>query len=519
MKPPALDFNEAFLHALDLMENTQRSLFVTGKAGTGKSTLLQHFCANTKKAPVVLAPTGVAALNVKGETIHHFFRFSIDVTVQKIREKKIRPRNPKLYKKLKTIVIDEASMLRADLLDCVDAALRLYGPDAARPFGGVQMIFVGDLYQLPPVVAGEEKEIFARYYRTPYFFSAHALEGVELEIVELEKAYRQKDQGFIDLLNRIRNNSVDDGDIARLNERFSQHPVPDHEAFSIHLTATNRRADEINEARLAALKGKTHTATARIEGDFGKEYYPTAVTLKFKAGAQIMLVNNNRDGRWINGTLGVIKALRKDEEGESYLEVTLREGQESVAVYPFTWEVYRFTLQDGAVVSEAIGTFTQLPVRLAWAVTIHKSQGKTFERVVVDLDRGAFATGQTYVALSRCTSFDGIVLKTRIEKHHIRTDYRIFDFLTGYRYRQSEAALPLERKVALIEKAIVEKARLSLTYLKANDTKSDRVVIPLSVGTQSYEGKQFHGMKAFCTKAQEERMFRVDRILKMEKVE
>jgi len=440
------------------------------------------------------------------------------VTVQKIREKKIRPRNPKLYKKLRSIVVDEVSMLRADLLDCMDAALRLYGPDAARPFGGVQMIFVGDLYQLPPVVTSEEKEIFSRHYKTPYFFSAHALEGMDLEIVELEKVYRQKDQTFVALLNRIRNNSVDEDDIARLNERFDPKPAPHDKAFSIHLTPTNRRADEINEARLAALKGKTHTVAAEISGDFGKEYYPTSAELKFKAGAQIMLVNNDRDGRWVNGTIGVIKALKKDEDGASYLEVILQEGDEPMAVYPFTWELYRFKLEDGVIVSEAIGAFRQFPCRLAWAVTIHKSQGKTFEKVVIDFDRGTFTAGQVYVALSRCTSFEGIVLKTRVKKHHIRTDYRIFDFLTGYHYRRSEMTLPLESKIALIKNAIDERAKLNLTYLKANDTKSERVVIPLSVGPETYMGRTFPGMKAFCTKTQEERMFRVDRILRIQRV-
>lgn len=518
MSAPALDFNDGFRRALHFMEETDKCLFVTGKAGTGKSTLLEHFRATTKKNPVVLAPTGVAALNVKGVTIHHFFRFSVDVTAQKIRERKVRPHDRKLYKKLKTIVIDEASMLRADLVDCIDAFLRLYGPRPGSPFGGVQMIFIGDLYQLPPVVTGEERSIFAGYYRTPYFFSAHALEDVELEIVELEKVYRQKDRAFVELLNRIRNNTVSDEDIARLNERFDPRHTPDDGAFSVHLTTTNARADEINAVRLAALKGRTHTARAEIEGEFGREYFPTAVELRFKIGAQIMLVNNDRGGRWVNGTIGVIKALKRDEEDRPYLEVGLRDGADPVEVYPFTWEVYRFKLQESAIVAEPVGTFTQFPFRLAWAVTIHKSQGKTFDKVVIDLGRGAFATGQTYVALSRCTSFEGITLTTRIKKHHIRTDPRIVAFLTAHRYRESERALPLERKIELISQAINDKARLSLTYLKADDTKSERIVVPLSVGTEAYGGKTFPGMKAFCTERQEERMFRVDRILRIERL-
>lgn len=517
MKTANLDLNDHFRHALRLMEETDRSLFVTGKAGTGKSTLLAHFCANTRKKPVVLAPTGVAALNVKGQTIHKFFHFYIDVTPEKIRKKQTKPKNPKLYKKLKTIIIDEVSMVRADLLDCIDVFLRMYGPDATRPFGGVQMIFVGDLYQLPPVVSGPEKEIFTTYYKTPYFFSAHALREAEPEIIELEKVYRQKDHVFVDLLNRIRNNSVEDADIDHLNRRFQPDYAPREGEFYISLTATNQKADEINEAHLHALKGKLHGSTARISGDFGKEYYPTATELNFKIGAQIMMVSNDSERRWVNGSIGVVEALKKDEEGETFLEVRLQDDDEKVTVYPFTWEVYRFALEGGMLVSEPVGTFTQLPFRLAWAVTIHKSQGKTFDRVIIDIGRGTFAAGQMYVALSRCTSFEGIVLKTRIQKSHIRTDFRIFDFLTGHRYRKSEAELSLDGKMALIAQAIKEKAKLSMTYLKANDTKSERVVIPLTVGRETYQGKEYPGMKAFCTKRKEERMFRVDRILKMEK--
>lgn len=513
-----IEMNDRFRQALTLMEETDRSLFVTGKAGTGKSTLLSYFCASTKKKPVVLAPTGVAALNVKGQTIHKFFHFYIDVTPEKIRTKKTKPRNPKLYKKLKTIIIDEVSMVRADLLDCVDVFLRMYGPDAAKPFGGVQMIFVGDLYQLPPVVSGPEKEIFTTHYKTPYFFSAHCLSKFDLEIVELEKVYRQKDQDFVDLLNRIRNNSVEEADIEHLNKRFQPDHAPRGKEFYISLTTNNQKADEINEQHLAALKGKLHGSSAVIKGDFGKEYYPTATDLKFKVGAQVMMVSNDQERRWVNGSIGVIEAMKKDEDDETYLEVRLQDDKELVTVTPFTWEVYRFALEGGMIVSEPVGTFTQFPFRLAWAVTIHKSQGKTFDRVVIDLDRGTFVAGQMYVALSRCTSFEGIVLKTQIRKNHIRTDFRIFDFLTGYQYRKSEAELSLDGKMELIRKAIKEKARLSMTYLKANDTKSERTVIPITVGTASYQGKEYPGMKAFCTKAGEERMFRVDRILKVERV-
>jgi ATP-dependent DNA helicase PIF1 len=506
-----IEINEQFRHALDVMETSNRSIFVTGKAGTGKSTLLAHFCRNTTKRPVILAPTGVAALNVRGQTIHSFFNFYVDVTPQKIRTHKIKPRTPKLFKSLQTIIIDEVSMVRADLLDCVDVFLQEYGPQRGRRFGGVQMIFVGDLYQLPPVVTSGEREIFTTVYKSPFFFSAPAIEEMNLEIIELEKVYRQKDAGFIALLNKIRNNSVEDDDIAELNRRVVRAGVPPQSALAIHLTTTNQKADEINAACLAGLKAKQHRALAEIEGEFSAEYYPTATDLTFKVGAQVMMLNNDSKGRWVNGSIGVIKAVKEDDEGEKFVRVALEEG--CVDVYPYAWSVYRTRIEDGQLVSEPVGTFTQFPFRLAWAITIHKSQGKTFDSVSIDLGRGTFAAGQAYVAFSRCTSFEGIVLQQPVTKGNIRADWRIYAFLTARHYKASEAAMPCEDKVALITQAIRDKRQLEIVYLKANDTKSKRIVRPLSVGTETYRDKEFTGMQAFCMLRHEERMFRVDRIL------
>jgi len=516
------EFNERFREALDLMENTDKSVVITGKAGTGKSTLLTWFCRNTKKRMVVLAPTGVAALNVRGQTIHSFFNFYVDVTPDKVRRKKTKPKDEKLYRKLKTIVIDEISMVRADLLDCIDAFLRLYGPDPSRPFGGVQMIFVGDLYQLPPVVTSREQAIFRTHYKTPYFFSAHAMAEVELEIIELEKVYRQKDYDFIELLNRIRNNSVDRKDIDRLNGRVGVTGAKGggkNGEMDITLTTTNAAADEINAAHLAALKGRTRRSMAIVESSFGEEYYPTAVDLRYKTGAQIMMLNNDSEKRWVNGSIGVITSVNEDEEEGEYLRVRLQGERGEVKVYPYTWEVYRFALDGENIVSEPVGTFTQYPFRLAWAITIHKSQGKTFDRVVIDIGRGAFATGQMYVALSRCTSFAGVTLKKPVRAHDIRTDYRIFSFLTGHQYEKSAREMSTEEKTAFIKRAIREKAPLEITYLKANDTKSTRKVLPLKVGRETYKGIEYEGMKAFCALRQEERMFRIDRILKLARAE
>lgn len=510
-----IEINDCFQNALQLMGETNRSLFITGKAGTGKSTLLAHFCRNTDKKPVVLAPTGVAALNVKGQTIHSFFNFYVDVTPQKIRDKKSKPRNPKLYKKLRTIIIDEVSMVRADLLDCIDVFLRMYGPHAMQAFGGVQMIFIGDLYQLPPVVSSVEREIFSTFYKTPYFFSAQALEDFPFEIVELEKVYRQKDQKFVNLLNKIRNNSVEDADLKLLNSRYGKADAPATDGYSITLTTTNQRADEINETHLAALKGRAHHAAAEVKGDFTKEYFPTAPELNYKIGAQIMMLNNESAKQWVNGSIGVIEAFGKDEEGKPYLSVQLQDQIGTVQVYPFTWEVYRFGVEGEAIVSEAVGTFTQYPFRLAWAITIHKSQGKTFEHVTIDIGRGTFAAGQIYVALSRCTSFKGVVLKTPIGKQNIRADFRIFAFLYGQQER--ETTLPKSEKISLIESAILKKALVDIVYLKGNDTTTERTVRPLTLGNETYKGKDFMGMKAFCTLRQEERMFSVDRILKIKR--
>ncbi|MDX2095131.1 MAG: DEAD/DEAH box helicase [Alphaproteobacteria bacterium] len=435
LKPASrVELNDRFRDALQRMEYSDRSLFITGRAGTGKSTLLSHFCARTGKHPVVLAPTGVAALNVRGQTIHKFFHFYTDVTPDKIRRHKIRPRNPKLYKKLNTIIIDEISMVRADLLDCIDVFLRLYGPDETRPFGGVQMIFVGDLYQLPPVVSRESEAIFREHYETPYFFSAHCLREADFSIIELDRIYRQKEQDFVELLNRIRTDSATDTDLAYLNRRFLPSHEPDTARFFITLTTTNAKADEINASHLAALPGRVHTSHAVISGDFGREYYPTAPELHFKIGAQIMLTNNDAAGRWVNGSLGVITAIRRDEQERAYVEVKLDDEETRVQVYPHAWEVFRYAIEGGQLDAQPAGTFTQLPFRLAWAVTIHKSQGKTFDHVMIDVDRGTFAAGQMYVALSRCTTFEGMVLKTRIAAHHIRTDARIVDFLAAHPY-------------------------------------------------------------------------------------
>ena len=513
---PNIEINPEFARALERIGSGRGNLFITGKAGTGKSTLLEYYRDTASQTPVILAPTGVAALNVGGETVHRFFGFGIDVTPEKVRNSRRKPRHPGIYKKLRTVIIDEASMLRADLLDCVDMFLRKHGPRASAPFGGVQMVFVGDLYQLPPVVTGGEREIFRSVYETPYFFSAHALAESDLEIIELTKVYRQEDAEFVALLNSVRNNSVNEAGVAHLNARVDTAFEPPDGVFFISLTTTNRNADRINGNRLASLPGRGCLSLAEISGDFGREHYPTATELAFKTGAQVMMLNNDSVGRWVNGSLGVIESVAAWEEGRQAVRIRLRGEGTAVDVEPHTWEVIRFVVEAGEISSESVGRFTQLPFRLAWAVTIHKSQGKTFDNVVIDLERGAFAAGQTYVALSRCTSFEGIVLRRPVKRSSIRADWRIQKFLTGYRYREAEQVMPASEKAALIQRAIEDGAEVEMTYLKADDTLSERRVLPLSVGRRSYGGKSFLGMRAFGRMRGEERTFRIDRILALD---
>jgi ATP-dependent exoDNAse (exonuclease V) alpha subunit len=516
---PALDINPEFRRALDIMESSGRHLFVTGKAGTGKSTLLEYFRGNTRKRVAVLAPTGVAALNVRGQTIHSFCRFKPDITLDKV--KKISGKGGAIYKNLDAVIIDEISMVRADLLDCVERFLRLNGPHPQKKFGGLQMIFIGDLYQLPPVLTSAERAVFASQYDSPYFFSSHVFNDpdFDMEFVELEKIYRQTEEDFIHLLNSIRNRSVTEEDIARLNRRCDAGFVPPEEDFYIHLTTTNDLAYRRNREKLAQLPGRTHRYPGFLEGEFDKSHLPTDELLELKRGAQVMMVNNDANGRWVNGSLGRIAGVARTPDGPDFLRVELQDGCK-VDVAPFTWELFKldFDARAGKLVSETVGSFTQYPLRLAWAVTIHKSQGKTFNKVVIDIGRGTFAHGQVYVALSRCTNFAGIVLKKEIRKPHIRMDWRVIKFLTRYQYHKADERLSYQDKLALIREAIRTGRDLEIVYLKPDDTKTRRRIRPESVAPMEYMGKRFEGVRAYCFKRGEERHFRIDRMLEVDSV-
>lgn len=515
VKKRRVELNEQFQKALELLENTSKNVFITGKAGTGKSTLLTYFRDTTKKKIVVLAPTGVAAINVRGQTIHSFFKFKPHITFETVKKEKIKDER-NIYKKLDAIVIDEISMVRSDLLDCVDKFLRLNGKNADSPFGGVQMIFIGDLYQLPPVVKGDEREIFKTHYTSQYFFDAHVFENFPVELIELEKIYRQKDQAFIDLLNAVRNNSANELHFALLNKRHDPDFEPAGKELYIYLTTTNQLAREINQYKLSLVKKKLHVYEGQISGDFDTSALPTQVELAVKTGSQIMLLNNDSAGRWVNGSIGKIIDIEQDEEDKDILIVELADG-EIVYVEQFTWELFRFSYNDEkcSLVSETVGTFTQYPLTLAWAVTIHKSQGKTFDKVIIDIGNGTFAHGQMYVALSRCTSLSGLVLKKPIQKKHIFMDWRVVKFLTKYQYAISEAALSLDQKIAIINKAIAANKKLDIIYLKANDEKSKRRIDPYTVEEMEFKGKPFLGISCYDSLRQSDRVFRVDRILEM----
>ena len=525
-REPTIEINPGFRRALDIMEGTNRHVFITGKAGTGKSTLLELFRAQTPKRIAVLAPTGVAALNVRGQTIHSFFGFKPDVTPDGVRKLPKAKGRDAVYKNLDAIVIDEVSMVRADLMDCVEKFLRLNGPRPKDWFGGLQMIFIGDLYQLPPVVTGHERGLFGGgrggggngRYESPYFFSAQIFGELtfDLDFVELEKVYRQTDAEFIDLLNAIRNRSIDDERIERLNSRCRPDFFPPDGEFYITLTSTNDLAAVRNREKLAALPGRARSYAGMTEGEFDRSSLPTEESLELKPGAQVMLLTNDRHGRWVNGTIGRVDRIVKVAGGDDIIAVDIPEAGR-VEISPNTWELYhfRYDAQADRIESEAVGSFTQYPLRLAWAVTIHKSQGKTFDRVVIDIGRGAFAHGQVYVALSRCTSFEGIILMTPIFKKHILMDWRIVRFLTRFQYKKAEDALPTGDRRALVLEAIRSGGELEIVYLKPDDTKSRRRIRPEAVEMMEYRGRTFEGVRAYCHKRGALRHFRLDRMLEI----
>jgi ATP-dependent exoDNAse (exonuclease V) alpha subunit len=422
LKTP-LELNPDFRHVLKVLEYTNNSMFITGKAGTGKSTLLQLFRKTTKKKVITCAPTGIAALNIKGQTIHSLFGFPPRL----IQAKDIRKSpNRKWFKKIDVLIIDEISMVRADLMDAIDRSLRL-NRECPEPFGGVQLIMIGDLFQLPPVIATEEEQgLFELAYDSPYFFSAHVLRNYEYELFELRKVYRQENRHFLRLLEAIRLNQFDYEDLEDLNTRYD--PNFTQTGTYVTLSPRNAKVDSINKKELDSIAEPEFTFRATISGEFDPKLFPTEAVLHLKKGAQVMFLKNDANGNYVNGTIGKVVEITQDDIRVS---ITENGSQTEIDVYPSEWEIIRYRPNPNNpedIEAEVIGIFEQYPLKLAWAVTIHKSQGKTFDRVIIDMDRGAFEFGQTYVALSRCRTLEGIVLKKEIQPRDILLDERVVDF-------------------------------------------------------------------------------------------
>lgn len=408
-----------FQQAFNLLENTETNVFLTGKAGTGKSTFLKYFRENTSKKIAVVAPTGIAALNVGAQTIHSFFRLKpsfVDV-------KALKPTRSKVLKELELLIIDEISMVRADIFDGIDHTLKLVRKNN-KPFGGVQVCVIGDLFQLPPVVSREEKEFFAQYYPSPFFFCTKAYTEANFKPLQFNTIHRQNDGAFIQILNAIRAGTCGAIELEALNSRLTPKASP--APGTLVLTTTNALAEDINATKLAGLIGKTRAYQGTLSGDFGMKggRLPAPEELILKVGAQVMFVKNDSEGRWVNGTIGMIEAL-----GNEMISVSV--GDVVHEVEPEKWKTigYEFSEEKGEIAEKTFGTYAQFPLTLAWAITIHKSQGKTLERVIIDLGTGAFAAGQLYVALSRCKSLAGIALKQPITHADIRCDGEVVEFM------------------------------------------------------------------------------------------
>lgn len=436
--------NKEFQDALQLITHTRQSVFLTGKAGTGKSTFLKYICVHTKKKHVVLAPTGIAAINAEGVTLHSFFKLPFrpilpddpDLSLKNGRIFdffKYTKKQRKLIEEVELIIIDEISMVRADIIDCVDRILRVFSSNMRLPFGGKQLLFVGDVFQLEPVVPSDQKEILNLFYPTPFFFSARVFKEINLVPIELQKVYRQTDPVFINVLDRIRSNAARKQDLDILNARYFPNFSPRNEDMYITLATRRDQVDYINERKLRELPGEEFISHGKIEGDFPESSLPTQLNLSIKEQAQVIFIDNDYERRWVNGTIGMVSGI--DENGNVY--VLLEDGREYL-VEPTSWRNYKYKYneKDKKVEEEIVGTFEQLPIRLAWAITVHKSQGLTFSRVVVDLTGGVFAGGQTYVALSRCTSLEGLVLKSRISPHDIFIRKEIVQFSQMFNDKQ-----------------------------------------------------------------------------------
>lgn len=442
---------------LDLLEKTNQSLFLTGKAGTGKSTLLRYIARHTHKRHVILASTGIAALNVGGQTIHSFFKLPLrpllpddpDLSTAKnqvYEAFRYTKEHKALLRSLDLIIIDEISMVRADIIDAIDKLLRVYTGRSSTAFGGVQMLFVGDLFQLEPVVKADEKSILDRYYKSHFFFGAQVFRAHELVTIELQKVYRQADAHFVGILDRVRSGVVTHPDIWDINARVNADYVAPEGELVVTLGTRRSQVTYINEKRLEQLLTSAFTFEGVVDGDFPDSTLPTERELTLKEGAQVMFLANDREKRWANGTIGIIDSIDAEERK---IYIRLENGQVHT-VDPYIWEHKRYTYdeEERRIRTETLGQFIQFPLRLAWAITIHKSQGLTFDRVIIDFGERVFAGGQAYVALSRCRSLEGMVLRTPMNMRDIIVRHEVQRFYMQANNPEAIAS-SLERAKAL----------------------------------------------------------------------
>lgn len=426
--------------ALQIIQFTRRSLFLTGKAGTGKSTFMRHIAATIKKKHIILAPTGIAAISAGGSTLHSFFKLPFHpllpndkrYSTRNIRDTlKYNGEKNKLLREVELIIIDEISMVRADIIDFIDKVLRIYNRNMREPFGGKQLLLVGDIYQLEPVIKEEERQLLRPFYPSNFFFDAQVFREMQLIAVELTKVYRQRDAQFIALLDHIRTSHVSDSDLRLLNAQVNAEIGAEAGRLSITLSGRRDTVDYINEKQLNTLPDQPTIFYGHIEGEFPESSLPTPMELEVKTGAQVLFIKNDKERRWVNGTLGTIIGFGNEEDGIIYVRT---EDGRDFDVQREIWSNVRYTFneKEQKIEEEEIGSYQQFPLRLAWAITVHKSQGLTFNNVKIDFTGGVFAGGQTYVALSRCTSLQGISLQEPIRRENIFVRTEVTNFARNY---------------------------------------------------------------------------------------
>lgn len=432
--------NPELQNALQIIQYTRRSLFLTGKAGTGKSTFLRYIAAHTKKKHIILAPTGIAAINAGGSTLHSFFKIPFHpllpndskFSVRNIRNTlKYNSEKIKIIREVELIIIDEISMVRADIIDFIDKVLRIYSRNMREPFGGKQLLLVGDIYQLEPVVREEDRRLLSPFYRSSFFFDAKVFEYFQLVSIELRKVYRQSDPVFISILDHIRTSQVPMSDLQKLNQRVGARLDESDSKLAITLSTRRDTVDYINDSQLKLLPGEPTLFRGNIQGEFPESSLPTPMELYLKTGAQIIFIKNDIEHQWVNGTLGTIIGFDEDDDVKIYVRT---ENGQDVMVEPAAWSNmrYHFNEVEKKIEEEEIGRYEQYPLRLAWAITVHKSQGLTFNQVKIDFTGGVFAGGQTYVALSRCTSLEGISLQEPIRQNEVFVRNEVKQFARHY---------------------------------------------------------------------------------------